>query len=55
MRKKEKYRLTVLFNKMKTNRDEKIVEHIMESRKIGLSDKIMKSTKMIKSWKPGHP
>ena len=54
-RKKAKYRLTVLFNKMRTNRDEKIIEHIMESRKIGLSDKIMKSAKMIKSWNPNHP
>jgi len=42
--------LTVLFNKMRTNRDQKIVERIMESRKIGLTDKMMKSAKMIKSW-----
>ena len=41
--------LTVLFNKMRTNRDEKIVEHIMENRNNGLSDKIKKSAKMIKS------
>ena len=44
--------LTVLFNKMRTNRDQKIVEHIMESRNIGLSDTIMKSAKIIKSWNP---
>ena len=44
------YRLYVLFNKMRTNNDEKIIEHIMESRN---TDKIMKLAKIIKSWNPG--
>ena len=30
---------------MRTNHDEKIIEHIMESRNTGLSDKIKKSAK----------
>ena len=38
---------------MTTNNDEKIIEHIMESRNTGLSDKIKKSAKIIKSWNPG--
>ena len=46
-------RLYVLFNKMRTNNDEKIIEHIMESRNTGLSDKIMKLGKIIKSWNSG--
>ena len=32
---------------MRTNNDEKIIEHIMESRNTGLSDKIMKWQKLL--------
>ena len=32
---------------MRTNHDEKIIEHIMESRNTGLSDKIMKWQKLL--------
>ena len=52
LQKKAKDRLYVLFNNMRTNHDEKIVEPNMESRNTGLSDKIMKPAKMIKSWNP---
>ena len=47
---KAKNRLYVLFNNMRTNHDEKIVEPNMERRNTGLSDKIMKPAKIIKSW-----
>ena len=40
---------------MRTNHDEKIVGRIMESRNTGLSDKIMKSAKIIKSTEPRPP
>ena len=52
LQKKAKDRLYVLFNNIRTNHDEKIVEPNMESRKTDLSDKIMKLAKIIKSWNP---
>ena len=50
-----KYRLYVLFNAIRTNHDEKIVEPNMESKQADLSDKIMKLAKIIKSWNPARP
>ena len=49
-----KDRLYVLFNAIRTNDNEKIVEPNMESRKTDLSDKSIKLAEMIKSWNP-HP
>ena len=47
-----KNRLHVLLNNMGSNHDEKMVEPNMKSRNTGLSNKIMKPKKNIKSWNP---
>ena len=49
---KRKDRFYVLFNDIRTIHDEKIVEPNMESRKTGLSDKLMKLANIFKSWNP---